>query len=474
MNQAKKHSDISYMSIEELSNAYVDGSLSPVEATRHFLDRSKRLNETLNAIYYIDEEGAMAQATASEKRYRDGTPLGYLDGMPTTIKDALAVKGMPTFRGSASTSDAGFFYDWNAPVVDRLKESGSIILGKNTMCDFGIIASGISSRHGITRNPWNVDRTPGASSSGAAASVAAGLCPAALGTDIVGSIRVPASFCGLVGFKPSYGRVPYYLPNSPALVAGPIARTVRDVAIMLDVVSKADRRDFTALKPENNNTLSKLEQVPKSLKMRLLIDIGFGLPPNAEVIEAVQRAARLFEKAGAIVEERTGPVFERDAANCAELFYRARTYTELNTASKEIQMRTPVIYEWTRATAHESAEDLFKAIHQMTSLRERAMQLMENVDFLLLPSTPTTAFAANLATPANSGIFDPWCNTFLFNLTEQPAMSINCGFSAEGLPIGLQIVGKRFDDLGVLRIGRFFEYLYETFSNGDRPRPHFL
>jgi len=458
--------EIAEMSLQQLSSAYLSTQLSPVEVTRHMLERSRRVNGKINAIYYFDEEGALRTAKEAEARYRKGQSLGMFDGVPTTIKDALPLRGMPTFRGAASTSDDGIYYDWNAPAVDRLLEAGAVILGKNTMCDFGIIASGVSSRHGITRNPRNLLRTPGGSSSGAAACVAAGLTPAALGTDIVGSIRLPASYCGLVGMKPSYGRVPYYSPNSPALVAGPLARSVHDAAAMLDIISRPDARDFTSLRTERLDFLANVDRVPLKPRIRLVPSLGFGAEPDAEVVEAVRRAARLFESEGAIVEEAPVPAFDQHAIAMAEKFYRARTFAELEQALPERQKATKLMYDWTRETKNDSALDIMQAQQYMLQLRESTIRLIDNFDFMILPSTPTTAFSAESVAPEGASLFDAWGNNFLFNLTEQPALSINCGFSSEGMPIGLQIVGRRFDDLGVMQLGR----LFELFGH-QRPNP---
>lgn len=446
-------------SVEQLSNAFCTREVSPVELTHHLLSRIERLNGKLNALYYLDPEMALQKARASEQRYMSGTARGLFDGIPTSIKDALPAVGMPTYRGSASNQQA-IFYDWNAPAVDRLIEAGAVIQGKNTMCDFGIIASGISSRHGITRNPWNSEKTPGGSSSGAASSVAAGFCPAILGTDIVGSIRLPASYCGLVGLKPSYGRVPYYLPNSPALVAGPIARTVRDVAAMLDVISQPDRRDFTALEAHDQRYLHRIEDMPRGRRCRLITNLGFGIKPDEQVVKAVYKAASQLERHGVTIEEYTAFSFPADLISRADCFYRARTYAELNQAAIEDQKKSMLMFDWTRSASKDSGEDIVLALQALLALRERAYQLLGDYDFLLLPSTPTTAFAADQYAPDGYSLFDAWCNTFLFNLTEQPALSVNCGHSSDGMPIGLQIVGKRFDDLGVLQMGRYFEQIH--------------
>lgn len=459
MNTEKEQDEIAAMSLQQLSSAYLAGSLSPVEVTRHLLARTKRVNEKINAVYYFSEELALSQAKASETRYRKGQSRGLLDGVPTTIKDALPIKGMPTYRGAASTDSDGIYYDWNAPAVDRLLDAGAVILGKNTMCDFGIIASGISSKHGITRNPWDLSRTPGASSSGAAASIAAGLMPAALGTDIVGSIRLPASYCGLVGMKPSYGRVPYYFPNSPALVAGPLARTVNDAAAMMDIICRPDTRDFTCLPYKQLDMLANVERVPLKPRIRVITSLGFGVPPDTQVVNALMRAAARFEANGAIVESPSTPVFSPHDLAMAERFYRARTYAELAQAPVARQPLAAQMFAWTAEAKYDSGVDITQSLQCLQRLREEAIGLIAKYDFLILPSTPTTAFPAESYAPKGYSLFDAWCNTFLFNLTEQPALSINCGFSDEGMPIGLQIVGQRFDDLGVLQLGRLFESL---------------
>ncbi|MDR5784732.1 amidase [Caballeronia sp. LZ065] len=456
--------ELAFLSATDLAEAYRRKHLSPVEVTRAALTRIEQLNPRINAIYWLAADEALDAARASEERWRRGAPLGLLDGIPTTVKDALPVAGMPGYRGSACTPDGGIAAPFDAPAVARLRESGVILLGKNTMCDYGIIAGSVSSRFGVTRNPWNLSRSAGASSSGAAAAVAAGLHPLALGTDIVGSIRLPASFCGLVGLKPSYGRVPYYPPVSPALVAGPMARNVADVALMLDCIARPDPRDFTALPPAGQSYHEASKQPLDNVRIHLVTDLGFGLSPDAEVVEAVRAGARRLEQAGiASIEERPAR-FAHERVEAAERFYRARCFAELNKHAPERQPLSPLLYEWTRASAGESAESVIDAMQALLALREQAMALLDDADFLILPATPAAAFAAERAAPDETRLFDPWCNTFLFNLTEQPAISVPCGKTLDGLPIGMQIVGRRYDDLGVLRLARLFEDLTGPFE----------
>tara|TARA_R110000850_G_scaffold277144_3_gene424156 strand:- start:124334 stop:125731 length:1398 start_codon:yes stop_codon:yes gene_type:complete len=444
---------------ESLSAAYRQKKVSPVEVAKETLAQTRRLNSVLNAVYFLDEDATLAKARESEQRYALKSSLGLMDGAVTTMKDALPVIGMPIYRGTASTPDEGLYYRWNAPATDRLLEEGVVIAGKNTMCDFGIIASGVSSRFGITRNPWNPQLTPGASSSGAAALVAAGLCIAAVGTDIVGSIRVPASYCGLVGLKPSYGRVPYYPPVSPALVAGPMARNMHDLAIMLDALAQPDSRDFTALAAQNVSYVSTLNERAKNPVFGLLESVGFGVPPDPEVIAATRRAAALFEAQGARVEQVSMPQFDPADLLLVEKFYRARTYAELNTAPLDHQKKSALMFKWAGPAKDDSAELMWQAMNAIVRLREQTMALVQGVNYLLLPATPTTAFKAEDVAPKGCTLFDAWCNTFLFNLTEQPALSICSGLSSNAMPIGLQIVGHRFDDMGVMQMGRWYETL---------------
>ncbi len=228
-------------------SSYRSGELSPVDVTTAAFAAIKAVNPRLNAVIYTNEADALAEAKASEQRWRRGEPRGRLDGVPTLIKDGLQLRGVPMYRGSKALRDHAAIPSENSPCVDRLREAGAVLLGKTTMCDFGMLSSGYSSMFGPTRNPWDLSRTSGGSSSGTAAAIAAGLVPLAVGTDIVGSVRVPASFCGLAGLKPSYGRVPHYPQSSPAAVSGPMARNVTDMALLMSVITAPDQRDFAAL-----------------------------------------------------------------------------------------------------------------------------------------------------------------------------------------------------------------------------------
>jgi aspartyl-tRNA(Asn)/glutamyl-tRNA(Gln) amidotransferase subunit A len=438
----------------ELLEGYRLRRFSPVDVVQESCRRIEKLNPRLNAFYLLDREGAQKAARASEDRWRRGAPLGLLDGVPTSIKDSLPCVGMPSYRGSAASVPETATAD--APAVARMREAGAIFLGKTTMPDYGILPSGTSSKHGITRNPWDTQHTSGGSSSGAASSIAAGLNPIAVGTDIVGSIRLPASFCGIFGFKPSQGRVPYYFANSPSLVAGPMARTVDDAALLMTVIAAPDVRDFTALPAEVLDYRETVAGGVSDARIGLITDLGFGVSADSEVLANVEAAARLLEREGCRITAQD-PQFNADDLRQAERFYKVRCRAELNSCPSDRRPRSPTIAAWSAEVERLSAVEFYDTFNALQRIRGRAARLINGLDFLILPTVPQAAFRAELPGFSETRLFEPWANVFPFNLTEQPASSINCGRTASGLPIGLQIVGRRFDDVGVFRLSRACE-----------------
>src|SRR5262249_9772951 len=250
-------------------------------------------------MYIIDSEGALEQAAASEKRWRESKPLSPLDGVPITIKDIIATKGDPLPIGTAAADFTPAAED--QPPAARVREAGCVILGKTTMPDFGMLASGVSSLHGTTRNPWNTERNTSGSSSGAGASIAAGYSPLALGTDIGGSVRLPAAYNGIFALKPSLGRVPIYPPYL-GRVTGPMTRTVADAAMLMTALTSPDARDFMALPYDTRDWTAALAGEVRGKKLGLLIEIGAGTKPQSSVRRAIETAAKTFEDAGAIIE----------------------------------------------------------------------------------------------------------------------------------------------------------------------------
>jgi len=458
--------DLHDLSAEALTKAYRARQLSPVEATRAALARMERWESKINAMYIVDADGALAQAKASEARWRAGAPLSARDGVPVTIKDNIATKGHPTPLGTAS-GDLTPSPD-DAPPPARLREAGCVILGKTTMPDFGMLASGVSSLHGITRNPWNRARNPGGSSSGAGAAIVAGYGPLALGTDIAGSVRVPAAYNGLFGLKASLGRIPIHPPYLGRVV-GPLTRTVTDAALAMTVLTKPDPRDFMALPYQETDWPALLDADVKGKRLGLLLGIGAGLEPQPAVRRAIEAAAKAFEQAGAIVEP-VAPFFTREMLDGLDRFFCARLLAELEVLPAERRAKVlPFIAEWCRRAEDLSAVDALRGLGQVMALREKTVAAIQGYDFLLSPTSPITAYGAEEATPGDDPKkpFEHLGFTAPFNFSEQPAASICAGYDPEGLPIGLQIIGHRFDDLGVLRMAR----AYESLRPPPRPWP---
>ena len=443
------------LSATELQRLYRSKELSPVEVTRAVLKRIAACEPQLHATYALDGDAALSMAESSQKRWLAGQPLSALDGVPVTIKENIATRGVPMPLGTAATELAPALQD--APPSARLRGSGAVILCKTTMPDYGMLSSGLSSFHQLTRNPWDVTRNPGGSSSGAAAAAAAGYGPLHVGTDIGGSVRLPAGWCGIFALKPSLGRIPIYPPYA-GRVAGPMTRTVTDSAALMAILSQADPRDTMSL-PWQDIAWNQLERDIKGLKIGLMMNAGWGFDVEPEVAAAVQAAARAFESAGASVEP-LAPFMNRGMAEGMDDFWRCRSWIDISALPEARRARVlPFIHEWARGAAGLSGERVFRGFSQMGAMREAAVAACARFDCVLSPTAPMPAYAAELPCPTNDPKlpFEHIAFTLPFNMSEQPAASINCGYTAGGLPIGLQIVGKRFDDLGVLQVARAWE-----------------
>ncbi|MBI3367344.1 MAG: amidase [Burkholderiales bacterium] len=439
----------------ELSAAFASGRLSPVEVTQAVIAQIERREPELCALYAYDPDAALAQARASEARWRDDAPLSPLDGVPGTLKENIATRGCAMPVGSAA-SDLTPQAD-DAPPAARWKEAGLVLLAKTTMPDYGMLSSGLSSFHKLARNPWDTACNPGGSSAGAGAAAAAGYGPLHVGTDIGGSIRLPAGWCGLVGFKPSGGRIPIK-PPYPGRVAGPMTRSVDDAALLMTVLTRPDWRDTMSL-PYQSIAWSNLDRNVKGLKLGLHLDPGWGLPVEPETRAAVEAAARAFEAAGAIIE--TMPAFSTRAhIDGMDRFWRMRSYLDLQALPAERREKVlPYIREWVAAGAKLSAAELFDGYNQMGALREAAVAACQPYDYVLSPVSPVATFAAGWAGPTSDPArpLEHIAFTLPYNMSEQPAVSIHCGFTTRGHPIGLQIAGARHDDLGVLQLARAYE-----------------
>ena len=448
-------------SAEALSSAYARGEISPLEVTRALLARIEAWEPKINAMYRIDREGALEQARASAARWRAGAARSPLDGVPLTIKENIYTRGDPSPIGTRANEDApGQAAD--APPAARLREAGCVILGKTTMPDYGMLSSGLSSLHGVTRNPWRLDRNTSGSSSGAAAAAVAGYAPLHLGTDIGGSVRLPAAHCGIFALKPSLGRVPIYPPYM-GRVAGPMTRSVADAALLMNVIARPDARDFMSLPFADQKFAESLDDLsPKKPRIGFLPDMGVGLAVHREVRAAAEAAAAALAGAGCSVESVRSFLTEEMLDGVCR-FFEARSYNDLKQlpAAKRGKV-LPFITEWCSwRAARFSGSDVIQAYTLVMALREAAVAATEPYDFLLSPTSPILAYEAELAAPGNDAhdALPHIAFTVPWNMSEQPAASINWSYSGDGLPIGIQLVGKRFDDLGVLKLARFIERL---------------
>ncbi|WP_284616230.1 amidase [Aquabacterium humicola] len=443
------------LSVGELARAFAARELSPVEATQAVIAQIERREPALCALYHFDPDAALAQARASEQRWQRGEPLSPIDGVPGTLKENIATRGCPVPAGTAATELVPAADD--APPAARWKEAGLVLLAKTTMPDWGMLSSGLSSFHKLARNPWDLTKNPGGSSAGAAAAAAAGYGPLHVGTDIGGSIRLPAGWCGLVGLKPSLGRIPIKPPYA-GRVAGPMTRSVEDAAWLMTVLTRPDWRDTMSL-PYQSIPWLQLDRDVRGLKLGLQLDAGWGLDVEPETRAVIEAAARAFEAAGAIVEP-LAPFSTRAMIDGMDRFWRMRSWMDLNALPRERAERVlPYICDWVAAGATLTGSDVFNGYSAMGAFREAAVNATQPYDFVLSPVSPVPSFPAEWASPINDPLrpFEHIAFTLPYNMSEQPAVSVHAGFTTGGLPIGLQIAGRRHDDLGVLQMARAWE-----------------
>ena len=466
LEESMTATDPALMTAEELLAHYARRALSPVEVLKALTERIARLNPEINAFAVMNPRSLEA-AGESEARWRAGRPRGVLDGVPVTVKDLIDLAGFPTRRGSRLSDPAPVADD--APSVLGLKEQGAVVIGKTTTSEFGWKSPGDSPLHGITRNPWNKLHTPGGSSSGAAAAASAGFGPLHLGTDGGGSVRIPAAWCGVVGLKPTFGRVAQWPLGAfaPISVAGPITRTVRDAALMLTAVSGFDLRDPFSLPPEahgggvhgeRRDWRAGIEDGVAEMRVAVLRRPGFDAPVDWEGIAAVEQAAQLLMEAGAEVEEA-----DPDLPDTREIFCRlwgvALTRLVASFPETRRHMLDPGLLDV--AAAHEGVPA--SAVLETEALRIASAHAMarlhQRYDLVLCPTVPgmPPLTDAPLGNPLEAVWMNwaPW--TFAFNLTRQPAIAVPMGFAANGLPRSVQIVAAMYRDDLVLRAARTLE-----------------
>ncbi len=449
------------MDATALAKAYRTRSLSPVEVAKAAMDRAEEVNTDLNAFTHIDRDGALAAAVASERRWKDGVSLSEVDGVPTTLKDIVWVEGWSVRYGSTTTPAQPYAED--APSVARLRKAGAVFIAQTTTPEFGWKAVTDSTLFGATRNPWNKAKTPGGSSGGAAVAAAVGAGVFHLGTDGGGSIRIPASFTGIVGHKPTFGRVPAHPLSAFGTVAhiGPMARSAGDAATMLKTMSGRDLRDWS----QGAGKLAPLDhEAPIDLSGKR---IGYWSMPasgtlDPEVAGVVDAAVARLSATGAMVQ----PV-DLPADNLLDLFHHhwftgaaARLATIPDADRKAID---PGFLEVARAGAAYSSTDLVLAQGRRAEYGAAMDLLLVEYDFLVSPGTALPAFDAGLEVPAESafGRWTEWAGfAFPINLSQQPACVVPCGLTAAGLPIGFQIIGARGDDASVLSAAASLEVIF--------------
>ncbi|MDO5670747.1 MAG: amidase family protein [Corynebacterium sp.] len=444
--------DIVGASIEQLSRDYASGDQSPVDVMTQTLERIEELNPSLNAIAWCDPDNALQLAEDSAQRWENGKSLGPLDGIPVTVKDAIDLKGTQSTFGSAMYADVPVATR-DSPPAARLKEAGALIFAKTTAPDSGMAITGLSSLYGVVRNPWNLEVSPGGSSAGAAAALAAGIGSVAVGTDLAGSVRVPAARCGLVALKPTQGRVAHTPPNT-VRSPGAMGRSVADVVALHQVIGQPDRADTFSLPAETRSYQGPLTGAD-GLRIGLVLDLGCGAPAEDAVLGSVHRAAEVLASLGASIH-LVPRIFDKDPLAALERTFQIRLCAEMEAfGGSRDTLVLPELAEWAAGAEHLSATDSYRAHSEVTQAQIRVQQSLDLFDYVLAPVVPDARLAAEQPIDPTH----PFMNagyTAWFNQTGQPAASV-CFGMADGLPIGIQIVGRRFDDWGVLSLAGLLE-----------------
>jgi aspartyl-tRNA(Asn)/glutamyl-tRNA(Gln) amidotransferase subunit A len=446
--------ELTELTAVELLDGYRRREFSPVDATRATLERAEEIQPAVNAFVRLDAEGALVRAAESAERWQRGEPAGLLDGVPVTVKDILLQRGAPTLRGSKTIAEQGS-WDEDAPSVARLREHGAVFIGKTTTPEFGWKGVTDSPLSGVTRNPHDPSRTAGGSSGGSAAAVALGAGPLSLGTDGGGSVRIPASFCGIFGLKPTYGRVPLYPASAFGTLShvGPMTRDAADAALLLDVIGVPDARDWSGLDRAPGSFTEALAEGIQGLRIAYSPSLGGQVAVRPAVAAAVRRGVERLAALGAYVEE-TDPDFSDPVDAFHTLWFSGAARVTQKLAPRQRELLDPGLREICATGAGSSALDYLAAVDARMELGRRMGLFHERYDLLVTPTLPITAFEAGVEVPKGSG-YRRWTGwtpfTYPFNLTQQPAATVPVGNDGDGLPIGMQIVGARHRDDLVLR-----------------------
>ena len=474
-------SDILDMTAVELAAAIKAGKTTAVEATEAVLSLMEEKDEQLNCYVTVDKEKALAQARAVQQKIEAGELTGPLAGVPVAIKDNMCTEGMLTTCSSRILGN--FVPTFSAEAVLNLEKAGAIILGKTNMDEFAMGSTTETSAYGVTRNPWNTEHVPGGSSGGSAAAVAAGECFYALGSDTGGSIRQPASFCGVVGMKPTYGTVSRYgliAYGSSLDQIGPLAKDVTDCATILEVIASHDEKDSTSVVREDIDFTSALVDDVKGMRIGIPNDY-FGEGLNEEVKTAVLQAAKVLEEKGAIVErfdlslvDYAIPAYytiaAAEASSNLERFdgikygYRTPEYEGLHNMYKKSRSegfgaevkRRIMLGSFVLSSGYYDAYYL-KALKVKALIKKAFDEAFAKYDVILGPVAPTTApkLGESLADPIHMYLGDIY--TIAVNLAGLPGISLPCGQDGKGLPIGLQLIGDCFQEKKLIQTAYTYE-----------------
>ncbi|WP_162248269.1 MULTISPECIES: amidase family protein [unclassified Sphingomonas] len=478
-SRAPANVDPANLSVQEIIGAFRTGRLSPVAYMEHVLKRIEVLNPKINAFFFTDPAGARAAAAESERRWAAGRPMGPLDGLPFSAKDSSLTRGMPSPQGLTVNRDMPPG-DRDAPAIARLREAGAILIGKNTQPELASLASCISGLYGIGRNPWDFSKTPGGSSGGSGAAVAADMVPLAIGGDSGGSIRIPAAHCGVVGVKASFGRIPLYPPVASSTTTGPFVRRASDIPFIMNLLTRPDASDPYALPYDGVDYTRRQPDLFKGKRIGFTDWFGYGLRTSPGVATAFRGAINRFRNLGATLISIDAPFDHDPFDRLAPMFAAGARKKALTKTGGRLDTLLPVLQAWFEEGKDVTPEEMEIGLAEQKLVIERMNRLMEEYDFLLTPTSPITAHEAELAFPPDVRLYrvsptrGPECGrpggpngiegscrigehhsgwfamvpfTFPFNYSGHPAISIPCGL-ADGLPVGLQVVGRKQDDFG--------------------------
>ena len=451
--------DLLCKSAVELRDLVIAKEISPVDLLDRSLARMEEVEPKLNAFVTITEDVARAAARRAEKAVLNGDPPGLLHGLPISVKDLIAMRDVRWTFGSRFAADNIAAMD--APAVERVRNEGAVIIGKTTTSEFGCKAVGDCPLNGVTRNPWDLSKTPGGSSAGAAASVAAGVTPFALGTDGGGSVRIPGSLAGLFTIKAQFARVPVFPDAAAPTLAhvGPMTRTVRDAALLLSAVAGFDRRDPFAVAEPVPDFLAACEQPVKGMKIAWSPTLGYA-DPVSEVVELCEQGVRILEELGCEVEI-VDAVMEADPIDLWMAEFYASIGTRLRTMfGDRWDLLDPAVAEMLGGALDRTLEEYWTRVFERYRFREEMRRFMEGFDILVSPVLPVPAVDAGLDVPPgmpDANVISWVRYTYPFNLTGQPAASLPVGFTAEGHPVGLQLVAKTFRETDIFRVAAALE-----------------